>query len=216
MAPTARHTLIARNASRVRDLVLALIVARVIDAQSKLATARALAPESAERKPMIKQCVAVVFMTALVMTLAPVPAAAQNEQPMRTPDGQPDISGIFTFRTLTPFQRPRQFEGQETLSAEEAAEFEASERTRQNRDLFDPETGARSAGYQPRAEGGVLSYNEFWYERGVDLTDDKRTSLIIDPPDGRMPPRVPRPPDAQPRRQLSREEATARRYESKP
>ena len=41
------HTLIARNASRVRDLVLALIVARVIDAQSKLATARALAPESA-------------------------------------------------------------------------------------------------------------------------------------------------------------------------
>ena len=41
------HTLIDRNASRVRDLVLALIVARVIDAQSKLATARALAPESA-------------------------------------------------------------------------------------------------------------------------------------------------------------------------
>ncbi len=163
---------------------------------------------------MIKQCVAVVFMTALVMTLAPVPAAAQNEQPMRTPDGQPDISGIFTFRTLTPFQRPRQFEGQETLSAEEAAEFEASERTRQNRDLFDPETGARSAGYQPRSEGGVLSYNEFWYERGVDLTDDKRTSLIIDPPDGRMPPRVPRPPDAQPRRQLSQAEAIARRYDS--
>ena len=41
------HTLIAGRASRVRDLVLALIVARVIDAQSKLATARALAPESA-------------------------------------------------------------------------------------------------------------------------------------------------------------------------
>ena len=41
------HTLIARNPSRLRDLVLALIVARVIDAQSKLATARALAPESA-------------------------------------------------------------------------------------------------------------------------------------------------------------------------
>ena len=47
---------------------------------------------------------------------------------------------------------------------------------------------APSAGYQPRAEGGVLSYNEFWYERGVDLTSDKRTSLIIDPPDGRLPP----------------------------
>ena len=107
---------------------------------------------------------------------------------MRTLDGQPDVSGTFTFRTLTPFQRPQQFEGRETLSAEAAA-FEASER-RQNRDLFDPETGAPNAGYQPRAEGGVLSYNEFWYERGIELTSDKRTSLIVDPPDGRRPPRT--------------------------
>ena len=91
--------------------------------------------------------------------------------PMRTPDGQPDVSGTFTFRTLTPFQRPEQFEGLENLSPEEAAAFEASERTRLNRDLFDPERGA--AGYRPRAEGGVLSYNEFWYERGVELTSDK-------------------------------------------
>ena len=58
---------------------------------------------------------------------------------------------------------------------------------RLNRDLFDPITGAPSAGYQPRAEGGVLSYNEFWYERGIELTKDKRTSLVIDPPDGRIP-----------------------------
>ena len=36
----------------------------------------------------------------------------------------------------------------------------------------------------------MLSYNEFWYERGVELTSDKRTSLIIDPPDGRRPPRT--------------------------
>ena len=91
---------------------------------------------------------------------------------------------------LTPLQRPTQFEGRETLTSEEAAAFEASERTRQNRDLFDPETGAPNAGYQPRADGGVLSYNEFWYERGVELTSDKRTSLIVDPPDGRRPPQT--------------------------
>ncbi|HJN44096.1 MAG: hypothetical protein CL477_05005 [Acidobacteria bacterium] len=36
----------------------------------------------------------------------------------------------------------------------------------------------------------MLSYNEFWYERGVDLTDDKRTSFVVDPPNGRLPPRV--------------------------
>ena len=140
---------------------------------------------------MITRGLAALFTMTIVLSLVPQPAAAQSADrtmPMRTPDAQPDISGIFTFRTLTPFQRPRQFEGREKLTAEEAATFEASERTRLNRDLFDPETGA--AGYRPRAEGGVLSYNEFWYERGIELTSDKRTSLIVDPPDGRMPPQT--------------------------
>jgi hypothetical protein len=73
------------------------------------------------------------------------------------------------------------------LTPEEAAAFEASENTRRNRDLFDPEKGAPSAGYPSRADGGVLSYNEFWYERGNQLTRDRRTSLIVDPPDGRIP-----------------------------
>ncbi len=163
---------------------------------------------------MLKKCFAALFIVTIALTLAPPSVVAQSADrtmPMRTSDGQPDISGIFTFRTLTPFQRPSQFAGQENLSAEEAAAFEASERTRQNRDLFDPEKG--SGGYAPRAEGGVLSYNEFWYERGVELTSDKRTALIVDPPDGRLPPRVRREPDPN-REQLSREEAIARRYES--
>ena len=133
-----------------------------------------------------------VTTVSAVVALFPVSAIAQTtdaaqSMPLRTPDGQPDISGIFTFRTLTPLQRPSGLEGRETLSGEEAAEFEHAERTRLNRDLFDPESGARSAGYQPRAEGGVLSYNEFWYERGKELTKDKRTSLIVDPPNGRVP-----------------------------
>ena len=151
--------------------------------------------------------VAGLFTLAVVLALTP-PALAQSEDPttpMRTPHGDPDISGIFTFRTLTPYQRPEQFAEQEVLDAETAAAFEASERTRQNRDLFDPIEGARNAGYAPRAEGGVLSYNEFWYERGIDLTDDKRTSLIIDPPNGRLPART---PEAQ---QAARERSAYRR-----
>jgi len=142
---------------------------------------------------MIKKALAAFCTIAIVLTFAPPSAVAQSgdpTMPMRTLEGQPDISGTFTFRTLTPFQRPQQFEGRETLSAEAAATFEASERRRQNRDLFDPETGAPNAGYQSREEGGVLSYNEFWYERGIELTSDKRTSLIVDPPDGRLPPRT--------------------------
>jgi hypothetical protein len=162
---------------------------------------------------MLKRCFVALCTATIVLTLAPQTAAQSSERtmPMRTPDGQPDISGTFTFRTLTPFQRPAQFAGKETLSAEEAAAFEASERRRQNRDLFDPEKG--SGGYAPRSEGGVLSYNEFWYERGIELTSDKRTALVIDPSDGRLPPRVPRTPDAQ-REQLTEAQAIARRYDS--
>jgi hypothetical protein len=73
------------------------------------------------------------------------------------------------------------------LTPEEAAKFEKSENDRLNRDLYTPEKGAPSAGYPPQSQGGVLSYNDFWYERGDQLTKDKRTSLIIDPPDGRIP-----------------------------
>ncbi len=139
---------------------------------------------------MNQRFVMVVAMALAATVAAAIPASAQSaesETVMRTPDGQPHISGIFTFRTLTPLQRPAALEGQERLGAEEAAQFEASERIRLNRDLFDPITGAPNAGYQSRAEGGVLSYNEFWYERGIELTADKRTSLVVDPPSGRIP-----------------------------
>ena len=104
------------------------------------------------------------FIALVAVVIAPGLTLAQSgntDMPLRTPDGQPDISGIFTFRTLTPLERPAALEGQDTLSAEDAAQFEASERVRLNRDLFDPVDGAPSAGYQSRAEGGVLSYNEF-------------------------------------------------------
>ena len=138
---------------------------------------------------MSQRFVTVIALAIAAALVAPIPAGAQSAESevMRTPDGQPHISGIFTFRTLTPLQRPAALEGQERLGAEEAAQFEASERIRLNRDLFDPETGAPNAGYQSRAEGGVLSYNEFWYERGIELTSDKRTSLVVDPPNGRIP-----------------------------
>ena len=165
---------------------------------------------------MLRNILAACVGGLVLLALAP-PAAAQSEGsptlPMRTSDGQPDVSGTFTFRTLTPFQRPRQFDGVGTLSREEAAAFEASERTRLNRDLFDPETGA--AGYRPRSEGGVLSYNEFWYERGIELTSDKRTALIVDPPDGRLPPQTPEAAEAAAARRAHLEEHRYDSYENR-
>ena len=130
-----------------------------------------------------------VFTLLTTVTLALLHASAQGRgsTPARTPDGKPDLSGTYSFSTVTPLQRPDALAGKATLTDEEAAAFEAAENTRLNRDLFDPEKGQPSAGYAPRSQGGVLSYNEFWYERGNKLTRDRRTSLIVDPPDGRIP-----------------------------
>ena len=129
------------------------------------------------------------FAFLAAITLAPLPIAAQSKAPTpsRTPDGKPNLAGIYSFSTITPLQRPEALAGKAALSDEEAAAFEAAENKRLNRDLFDPEKGQPSAGYAPRAQGGVLSYNEFWYERGSKLTGDKRTSLIVDPPSGTIP-----------------------------
>ena len=171
---------------------------------------------------MLKRYVTASFTLAVVLALAPFPVMGQSDDrgqsadrtmPMRTADGQPDVSGVFTFRTLTPLQRPAQFDGRSSLTPEEAAAFEASERTRQNRDLFDPERG--SGGYRPRAEGGVLSYNEFWYERGIELTSDKRTSLVVDPPDGRLPAQTERASMAAQERRMHLEEHRYDSYENR-
>jgi hypothetical protein len=124
-----------------------------------------------------------------VVTVATLCADAQGKSsaPARTPDGKPNLAGIYSFSTVTPLQRPEALAGKATLTDGEAADFEAAENTRLNRDLFDPEKGQPSAGYAPRSQGGVLSYNEFWYERGTKLTSDRRTSLIVDPPTGTIP-----------------------------
>src|SRR6266853_3362757 len=119
----------------------------------------------------------IVPAAALLLTLSPHEAAAQGR----------NLAGNYSFSTITPLQRPEALAGKATLTDEEAAAFEASENARLNRDLFDPEKGQPSAGYAPRSQGGVLSYNEFWYERGNALTKDKRTSLVVDPPNGRIP-----------------------------
>src|SRR4030088_42670 len=131
-----------------------------------------------------------VFLTSALAAAVVVPSASgQSVNGTRAPPaaGHPALQGRSTFATTTPLQRPTALSGKDVLSPSEAAEFEASENDRLNRDLFDPEKGQPSAGYPGRADGGVLSYNDFWYERGSQLTADRRTSLIIDPPDGRIP-----------------------------
>ena len=109
-------------------------------------------------------------------------AADKNWAPPRTPDGRPDLQGVWDYRTIAPLERPPELGTKEFFTAEEAAKFEGEENQRQNRDLIDPEVGGLN--YPP---GGVIPYNEFWYDRGNKL-GSRRTSLIVDPPDGRLPP----------------------------
>jgi hypothetical protein len=131
----------------------------------------------------------VAMISALTVAVVVPSAAGQSGKwtAPRTPDGKPDLQGTYTFATITPLQRPATVNGKDILTPEEAAAFEAAENLRLNRDTYDPEKGQPSAGYPPRSQGGVLSYNDFWYERGDKLTGDLRSSLIVDPPDGRIP-----------------------------
>ncbi|MDE2906708.1 MAG: hypothetical protein OXQ28_11560 [Acidobacteriota bacterium] len=141
------------------------------------------------RLPLLSVAVAVVV-------LSPNAAAGQDRTdgsggwgaPVM-PWGDPDLQGIWDFRTITPMERPAELAGKAVLTAEEAADFEARENRRLNRDLVDPKVGG--AIYPPESEGGVVPYNEFWYDRGNALVEDRRTSLIVDPADGRIPPLTP-------------------------
>lgn len=130
---------------------------------------------------MKKQLLATACLSLGSLLISPLLSAQDSAFP-RTEYGHPDLQGTYTFRTLTPLNRPRELADKATLTAEEAKEWEAFENNRQNRDLIDDAVGG--AGYPP----GVISYNEFWYERGVETIADRRTSLIYDPPNGRTPP----------------------------
>ena len=123
--------------------------------------------------------------SSMALLLVPVLFAQTSSSPAgdipRTEYGHPDFQGTYTFRTITPLNRPAELADKAVLTAEEAAEWEAYENQRQNRDLIIDSVGG--AGYPP----GVISYNEFWYERGNETIESRRTSLIYDPPNGRVP-----------------------------
>jgi hypothetical protein len=119
---------------------------------------------------------------------APAKPAARAWTPPRTPWGDPDLQGIWNFATSTPLERPVDVGGKAVLSDEEAEQFEeklAFNLTRDRRDGGNERDVARA-------------YNEHWMDpRRLQILSDKRTSLIVDPPDGRIPPRVPPSPERQ-------------------
>ena len=126
-------------------------------------------------------------LTAAAITiglLAAAPAAAQDDarRAPRTAWGDPDLAGVWDFRTLTPLERPDGLGDKEFLTPEEAAAFEEQSLRERNADRRD---GAdRSFGIGSDIE---RAYNDFWWDYGSSINADRRTSLIVDPPDGRIP-----------------------------
>ena len=117
-------------------------------------------------------------VAAAGVLLVPVAAGAQTAETPRTAWGAPDLQGVWDFRSLTPMERPAELADQEVFTAEEAASFSEEVIREQSRDQADIEAQA--------ATGRVVPYNDFWFDWGSSVTTD-RTSLIVEPRDGRIP-----------------------------
>ena len=133
----------------------------------------------------------VLFIAAAVV-LAPAHSVAQTNTskpsktaqpwtPPQTGDGRPDLHGIWSNATLTPFERPTELEQKESFTKAEAAEFARAALDRANRDR-------RGATPREDLEG---SYNEAWIDRGTNIFSNLRTSIVVDPANGRVPPLTP-------------------------
>ncbi len=105
-------------------------------------------------------------------------AKAGSYTPPRTQDGQPDLQGIWNNGTVTPMERPADLAGKEFFTPKEALAFEKQVVDRANRDQRTPGTDRDVA----------QAYNDVWWDSGTKVVRTLRTSMVIDPPDGRIPP----------------------------
>jgi len=115
---------------------------------------------------------------AMFAAAAAMVAPLSAQSPARMRDGHPDLQGVWNFSSLTPLERPAQFADKPVLTDAEAAEFERQTLDRNNADRR-----------RDTADADVAqAYNNAWYDRGTKVVGTKRSSLIVDPSDGRIPP----------------------------
>jgi len=149
-------------------------------------------------------CLAAIGFVAGPTLLAQSTASSMKASVQRTADGHPDLSGMYDVATMTPLQRPAEFGNRRALTKEEAAEMEQYEKQRQEKSAAPsspnreaPPVGGDTSPTHSYLEalfrfgGGVVGgYNTFWISPGdtfAVVNGEKRTSIIIDPPDGHEP-----------------------------
>jgi len=127
----------------------------------------------------MKRAILSLCLGVLVVTLT---VSAQTSRIPRTADGHPDLQGVWSLATITPLERPAELADKEFFASDkEAAEYEADVRKRNNMDRRDG----------PAEQDVGRAYNDFWYDRGTKVAKTRRTSLVIDPRDGKVPPLTP-------------------------
>lgn len=124
---------------------------------------------------MRNQVFVIVFVGMLVVPQISFGQTDGVASLQRTPDGWPDLQGAWSFATITPLERPSQYSGRQFLTDEEVAGLNEDAATRASSDRREGLSAQRDVD---------LAYDQFWWDRG---TSDGRTSLIVDPVDGRIP-----------------------------
>jgi len=166
------------------------------------------------------------FVVVGVIVAMPLIVFAQNDADRewvvpRTPEGAPDLQGLWTSQTYTPLQRPEIFEGREFLTDEEMASL-TSILTAED---VDPLRGARAFSQALNEDAEVRESatvqadpthydNSMWLRTENPKTlSSRRTSLVVDPPNGRIPPLI---PDAQRRAEVRRAARGTDSYQERP
>jgi len=130
---------------------------------------------------------------------AQAPAAKVTSPPrtsgttLRTPDGKPDLQGTWSFATLTPMERPANLGDKEFFTEPEAAAWVKQQIEQGNMDRRDG----------PVEQDVGRAYNDFWWDRGTTIIKTRRTSLVIDPKNGKIPPMLPAARERQQERQAA-------------
>ena len=129
----------------------------------------------------MRRCVLLVALLAF----AQLPAIAQS--PLRTPWGDPDLQGTWDFTTITPLQRPPELAGKEFLTESEAAALE-KQINQQRVQTDEASPGSLGGVPRPATDPGIYNLSWWWEPNGRRLVGTRRTSLVVDPSDGRIPP----------------------------